>query len=300
MTTPPLVTIIIPTWNWSSVLPYSIGSALRQTLSDFEVLVVGDGCTDDSELVVKAVDDERVRWINLPTNTGHQSEPNNEGLRQARGEFIAYLGHDDLWLPYHLSCMVAALNAGADLAFGITEIIGPEESFRVAAPFKLKYTPGAWVPPTGVAHRRRVTERVGGWRHYRELIVDPEVDLWKRIYDGGYKFAFVPRLTAIKFSASERPGTYRDTPHHEQAEWFERIQSERDFEATELVRLLAFGKEVPAWYETRYPQMLRDFLSETARRTWHRLAGMMHRVPPPVKGGGVDARRLLKGLRPKR
>ena len=87
--THPPVTIIIPTYNWSSVLPYSIGSALQQTFSDFELLVIGDGCTDDSESVVKAIGDERVRWINLPINTGHQSEPNNEGLRQACGEFIA-------------------------------------------------------------------------------------------------------------------------------------------------------------------------------------------------------------------
>src|ERR687884_10042 len=123
-TSPPQVTVIIPTYNWSSVLPYSIGSVLRQTYSDFEVLVVGDGCTDDSESVVGAINDARVRWIDLPVNTGHQSGPNNEGLRQARGEIIAYLGHDDLWLPHHLECMVAALDAGADIAFGITEIIG--------------------------------------------------------------------------------------------------------------------------------------------------------------------------------
>jgi glycosyltransferase involved in cell wall biosynthesis len=299
ITAPPLVTIIIPTYNWSSVLPYSVGSALRQTFPDFEVLVIGDGCTDDSESVVRAVGDERVRWINLPANTGHQSGPNNEGLRQARGDLIAYLGHDDLWLPHHLSCMVAALDAGADLAFGITEGIGPRESDKVAAPFKLKYTPGDWMPPTGVAHRRRVTEHVGGWRDYRELTVDPEVDLWQRAYDGGYKFAFVPRLTAIKFSASERPGIYRDTPHHEQAEWFARIQGELDLEATELVGLLALAKEAGAWNETPSPQLLRNFLSEMVVRIRRKLFGVGRPARQPVKGGGVDERRLRKGLPPK-
>ena len=296
MNTLPLLTVIIPTYNWSSVLPYSIGSALRQTFTDFEVLVVGDGCTDDSESVVKAVGDERVHWINLPANTGHQSGPNNEGLRRARGEFIAYLGHDDLWLPHHLSCLVAALNAGADLAFSITEIIGPAESFRVAAPFKLKYLPGTWIPPTGVAHRRRLTDRVGGWRHYRELEVDPEVDLWQRAHDGGHRFAFVPRLTAIKFSASERPGVYKDRPHHEQAEWFARIHNQHDLEAAELGKLLALAKEARAWDEASSIQMLRDVLYTTRMRLWHRLAGVVRRAPPQVKGQGVDERRLLKGL----
>jgi glycosyltransferase involved in cell wall biosynthesis len=303
-TSPPRVTVIIPTYNWSSVLPYSVGSALRQTFSDFEVLVVGDGCTDDSEAVVEAVQDERVRWINLPANTGHQSGPNNEGLRQARGEFIAYLGHDDLWLPHHLSCMVAALEAGADLAFGVTELIVPGgvpgKVSRLPAPATLKYVPGWWLPPTGVVHSRRVTDGVGGWGDYRTLSADPEADLLGRAYDRGYKFVFVPRLTALKFPASKRPGVYRETPHHEQAEWFERIVSEPDLEASELVALLASEVSVPVWNERPFPQFARDFLSETARRFRVRLADMVRRPrPESLRGKRVEANRRLKGLRPK-
>src|SRR5436190_13138901 len=56
----PLVTVVIPTYNWATVLPYSIGSALEQTMGDFELLVIGDGCTDESAEVVRAIDDARV------------------------------------------------------------------------------------------------------------------------------------------------------------------------------------------------------------------------------------------------
>jgi glycosyltransferase involved in cell wall biosynthesis len=299
MKTSPQVTVIIPTYNWSSVLPYSVGSALRQTFDDFEVLVVGDGCTDDSEAVVRAVGDERVRWVNLPVNTGHQSGPNNEGLRRARGEFIAYLGHDDLWLPHHLSCMLAAIEAGADLAFGIVERIVPGVS-RSPAPARLKYVPGQWLPPTGVVHRRGVTERVGGWGDYRGLTIPPEADLWRRAYDHGFQFAFVPRLTALKFPASKRPGVYTETPYHEQAEWFEKIRSEPDLETSELVGLLASAVNVPVWNEKPYPELTRDYLSEMARRFKVKLSGMVRRPPPaPPQGEEVEAARLLKGLRPK-
>lgn len=85
----PRVTVIIPTYNWSSVLPYSIGSVLRQGFGDFELLVIGDGCTDDSGDVVGGIADPRVRWINRPVNAGHQLAPNNEGIRRARGGVIA-------------------------------------------------------------------------------------------------------------------------------------------------------------------------------------------------------------------
>ena len=108
----PRVTVIISTYNWGTVLPYSISSVLRQSFTDFEILVVGDGCTDDSEQVVTAITDPRVRWINLAVNDGHQSAPNNEGVRQSRGSIIAYLGHDDLWLPHHLEMIVTAIDWG--------------------------------------------------------------------------------------------------------------------------------------------------------------------------------------------
>lgn len=77
MSTVPRATVIMATYNWSTVLPYSIGSVINQTFTDWELLVVGDACTDDSGDVVANVGDPRVRWINLKTPTGHQSGPNH-------------------------------------------------------------------------------------------------------------------------------------------------------------------------------------------------------------------------------
>src|SRR6185295_19675688 len=91
----PRVTVIVATYNYSTVLPFSIASVLDQTFADFELLVIGDCCTDESATIVQAMPDRRVHWHNLPANTGHQSGPNNEGLRRASGEAVAYLGHDD-------------------------------------------------------------------------------------------------------------------------------------------------------------------------------------------------------------
>lgn len=232
----PRVTVIIPTYNWSSVLPYSIGSVLGQTFEDFELLVIGDACTDDSESVVAAIGDPRLRWINLEVGTGHQSGPNNEGLRQASGEFIAYLGHDDLWLPHHLDVLVAALDTGADLAHSMIALVPPARSGRaVTARIGLP----SWRPPSSVMHRRRLTEAIGGWRDFRALSITPEGDLWKRAEAAGYRIEFVPRLTAIKFPASWRRNVYRERPCHEQAEWLARIRSEVHLEAVELAKIVA-------------------------------------------------------------
>jgi glycosyltransferase involved in cell wall biosynthesis len=277
MATQPAVTVIIPTYNWSTVLPFSIGSVLRQTFADFELLVVGDGCTDDSEAVVGRINDPRVRWINLHANSGHQSAPNNEGLRQARGELIAYLGHDDLWLPHHLASLRAGIAAGCDLAYGVIEIVGPEGSY-VGPGFPLTtYKPTMWIPPTSMMHRRTVTEHVGGWRDHRELEWDPEVELWHRASLAGHKFAFVTRLTGVKFPASLRPNVYKLRPHHEQEAWSKRIQNEPAFEITELVRMLA-AAQFEVW-------KLRH-------------GGDALNAKPMDRGAQVAARRKLKGLDP--
>lgn len=84
----PLVSVIVSTYNWSSVLRYALLSAQSQTFREFEVLVIGDGCTDDSEEVVASLGDPRFRWENLPVNHGHQSAANNRGLALARGKWV--------------------------------------------------------------------------------------------------------------------------------------------------------------------------------------------------------------------
>lgn len=270
----PRVTVIIPTYNRSEVLPFAIASVLEQTFTDFELLVIGDGCTDNSAEVVNAIGDPRVSWTNI-VRTGHQSGPNNEGLRRARGEYIAYLGHDDLWLPHHLSVLVAALDAGADLAHTLIAMIPPPESRRVttvAAP--------TWRPPTSVMHRRSVTEKIGGWRHYRELHDTPEGDLCQRIERAGYRLDFVPRLTAIKFPALWRRNVYRKHPFDEQAAWLERIRSEPDLEITELAKIAARATPSFAFRVLRLLSHPSEWLSVVWRRkgarvrAWQRVKGV--------------------------
>ena len=284
----PRATIIMATWNWSEVLPFSIGSVLLQTFGDFELLVVGDGCTDDSEAVVAAIGDPRVRWINLPENSGHQSTPNNEGLRQARGELIAYLGHDDLWLPNHLSCLVRAIDEGADLAHSIVRMVTPspvdDGCFIWPA-----YSPGDCLPPTSVLHRRSLVAEVGDWPDYRTLTSDPETELWRRFHEAGARIRFVPRLTAVKFPAATRRNVYRERPCHEQAAWLERIRS-TDVEAVELASSLV------STHALAKPKPYAELLWYVARRGAAGLLARLRRKRPPGPGEALDRRRLYKGL----
>jgi glycosyltransferase involved in cell wall biosynthesis len=287
----PPVTVIIPTYNYAEVLPYSIGSVLRQTFSDFELLVIGDHCTDSSESVVKSIGDSRVRWINLDKPAKHQSGPNNEGLRQGRGELVAYLGHDDLWLPRHLELAVKGIDGGADLDYALTEMVRPEGGLPTFAPQELDYVPGMWIPPTGVVHRRQVAIDVGGWAHFRDVPDrDPEADLWMRIHAAGARVHFTRMLTAVKFSAVARKEVYRRKPTHEQEEFTRRIQNEADFEAVELAKMLITtpGHGLP------YKTLVRMLGSETVRRTKLRFARWKRRRKREEVSKDQVHRELLK------
>ena len=232
----PLVTVVIPTYNWATVLPYSIASVLGQTMSDLELLVIGDGCTDESGQVVSGIGDGRVQWINLAANCGSQVGPNNEALRRAHGTYMAYLGHDDLWLPRHLEHLVHRASSGAAIVHGLQLRVEPERAPYIAPPANWIYKPGSWVPPTSLLHRVDHARTIGGWRLASDTAhLDPETDLCARLAHTYGAPQRVDHVTSIKFPAARRRNVYRLRPCHEQERWSRRIREAEDPER--MVRL---------------------------------------------------------------
>jgi len=104
----PTVSVIIPTYNRAHLVGRAIRSVLNQTYQDFEIIVVDDGSTDNTEEVVKSFNDPRIRYIRHEKNRGG-SAARNTGIRVARGEYIAFLDSDDEWLPMHISRKLAVM-----------------------------------------------------------------------------------------------------------------------------------------------------------------------------------------------
>lgn len=105
-----LVSIIIPSYNSSKTIVESLNSVLEQTYTNFEIIIVDDCSTDDTVSIVESYiikhNDIRIRLIQLEINTGSPAVPRNIGLDNAKGDFIAFLDSDDLWLPQKLEIQV--------------------------------------------------------------------------------------------------------------------------------------------------------------------------------------------------
>jgi glycosyltransferase involved in cell wall biosynthesis len=97
----PTVSVILPTYNRAELIGRAIKSILSQTYQDFEIIVVDDGSTDNTEEVVKSFDDKRIKYIVYKRNKG-AAIARNVGIKAAMGEYIAFQDSDDEWLPLKL------------------------------------------------------------------------------------------------------------------------------------------------------------------------------------------------------
>jgi glycosyltransferase involved in cell wall biosynthesis len=235
----PLVSIIIPTYNRSNVLRIAIHSVLWQTEPDFELLVVGDGCTDDSEEVAMSFGDARLRWHNLPVNSGHQSAPNNAGLALARGKYLAFLGHDDIWHPDHLRTLLRAIvSASAGVASSLVELIGPSgTNYRLIRGIypATGFAAAQCLTPSGLMYTREVHQRIGGWPDYRTVWRNPECELAYRAFQAGFRFVSTNELTVFKFNSALRKNCYVEKPCHEQKAYLKKIGNQPWFLLREML-----------------------------------------------------------------
>ena len=115
-----LVSIIMPSYNTAQYIAKTIQSVIRQTYTNWELLIVDDCSTDNTEEIVASyATDSRIRWMKNDLNCG-AAMSRNRALREARGKWIAFLDSDDLWEPQKLERQLAFMRENG-YAFSYTD-----------------------------------------------------------------------------------------------------------------------------------------------------------------------------------
>lgn len=205
----PIVSIIIPTFNRSKVLSRAIRSVQNQTFSDFEILVMDDGSTDNSRETVESFADARIKYA-WAENFGGPAAPRNRGLALAKGEYIAFLDSDDWWHSQKLEVSLKYLEEGADLVYHdlfVAKKLNQRFFWKkvlagdLKSPiFKDLMVNGNALPNSSVVVRKQILQTIKGFDEDENLIAAEDYDAWLRIAKVSEKFKKIPQTLGYYWS----------------------------------------------------------------------------------------------------
>lgn len=134
----PLISVILPVYNGSRFLKQTIDSILSQTYTNFELIIVDDASTDDSRSIIDAYDDSRIHRLYLAQNL-NVCNSSNTAFAQAAGEYVALIGHDDMWHPQKLEKQLAYMEAHPECGACFTKcnVINEKNESITAGPFNI-------------------------------------------------------------------------------------------------------------------------------------------------------------------
>jgi glycosyltransferase involved in cell wall biosynthesis len=199
----PLVSAIVAVYNGEGCVARAIDSVLAQQFESFELIVVDDASRDATPRVLAGYGD-RIRVIRRKRNRG-LAAARNCGVDHARGQFVAFLDADDMWLPGRLAKTVEALQSHPTTTMSFSDVVPVDNNGLALAPTYLH--PGmarpplmedllkeGWWPilPSSVTIWRWVFDRVGGFaEEYKSAAGFEDTELWFLLRELG-DFAFVP------------------------------------------------------------------------------------------------------------
>jgi GT2 family glycosyltransferase len=212
----PVVSVIIPTYNRASLIGRAIQSVIDQTYQDLEIIVVDDGSTDGTGDILRRYD-ERIRSFRHPQKKGAGSA-RNTGIRQAKGQYLAFLDSDDEWLEKKLETQIEAFRTASPMVGVVytgTWRVKGEKRWLIPNPAEVpgdgalrgSLLSGTYMVLTPAALvKKECFEALGGFDE--RLTALEEWDLWIRL-SKRYRFLYVDEPLVIWHSVPGSLSTNR-------------------------------------------------------------------------------------------
>ncbi|MFC1951678.1 glycosyltransferase family 2 protein [Chloroflexota bacterium] len=184
------VSVIVPTYNRAHMVIETVDLILNQTFKDFELIVVDNESTDNTEEVIKSYTDERIRYFKHQNN-GVVAINRNYGINKAQGQYIAFCDDDDLWIPEKLERQMLEFEKDSQVGLICTNAINfdrhGEHGERIKAKLKDSHFTfeslmrGNVIVGSSVLLKRQVVDDVGMIDESPEIFVAEDYELWLRV-----------------------------------------------------------------------------------------------------------------------
>ncbi len=182
-----LVSVVIPTYNRGDLIRQTIESVLNQTYTPFEVIIVDDGSSDDTEQIINAMDDSRIKYCKIEHH-GFPAPVRNAGIRMANGKYIAMLDSDDIWLKGKLKRQMREFElnprlklVSGDMEYMIREkskILNLKKNVMLSFEDLLKHN---LILNSTVVFKKEVTQSIGFLDDRADFKSIEDYDYWLRI-----------------------------------------------------------------------------------------------------------------------
>ena len=213
--TAPTVSIIIPAYNTASLITEALDSVFGQTYKDFEAIVINDG-SPDTEALERVLQPYLEQMVYIKQNNRGAAGARNTGIRQARGEYLAFLDSDEMWRPEFLASQMKLFDETPSLDMAYTDALFPTDSGRPAAETWMRSCPSkgpctfeslvkedCHIPVSSVVVRKQTIVEAGLFDETLGCIDD--YDMWLRVAYHGGKIAY--QVVPLVYSRPERPGS---------------------------------------------------------------------------------------------
>lgn len=198
MTSVPVVSVIIPTFNHADFLQEALASLCAQTYADWEAIVINNFSEDDTVSVVESFAEPRIRLENF-RNNGIIAASRNRGITLAKGRYLAFLDSDDTWYPEKLARCVEYFDKGIGLVSHGLHWIGNQEKDvfcgpEIRATFDALLDQGNCITPSATVVLKDLVESVGCFSEDPKVVTSEDYHLWIKLAQTGVKMRFIKEI----------------------------------------------------------------------------------------------------------
>ena len=204
MTNTPLISIVIPTYNHAHYLAIALKSIIDQTYIHWEAIVVDNHSADNTESIVLGLDDPKIKLLKIHNN-GVIGASRNLGLKEAKGDWIAFLDSDDSWYPGKLETVVKNIRQDEEIdvfstnEIQVNEMTGAKKILRYGPYtsnfYQVLLIKGNRVSPSAtlVKHKCIIENKIS-FRENIDFVTVEDYDFWMFLAKAGAKFKFISEV----------------------------------------------------------------------------------------------------------